>query len=115
MRPWAIRIAVGTLVLMTGLAVNPTRATTGKDDADVPGVLQTTERQRQVARLTTQFVERFHYARQSIDDHLSEQILKNYIEALDGNRQYFLEPDIAYFARYRHTLDDVLETGDVEP
>ncbi len=81
----------------------------------VPGILQASDRQRQVARMTTKFVERFHYARQPIDDRLSEQVLKNYIEALDGNRQYFLEPDIVYFSRYRHELDDVLQTGDVEP
>lgn len=81
----------------------------------VPGVLEATDRQRQVARMTTKFVERFHYARQPIDDRMSEQVLKNYLEALDGNRQYFLEPDIVYFSRYRHTIDDVLQNGDMEP
>ncbi len=83
--------------------------------AAVPGILQSTDRQRQVARLTTRFVERFHYARQPVDDRLSELVLKTYLDALDGNRQYFLEPDIVYFSRYRHNLDDVLQTGDVEP
>lgn len=65
--------------------------------------------------MTTRFVERFHYTRQPIDDRVSEQILDNYLEMLDANRQYFLQADISYFGRYRHSLDDVLASGDVEP
>jgi carboxyl-terminal processing protease len=107
-----ITMVAGLLAAVPAATVS---ATATPKAPDVPGVMQTTERQRQVARMTARFVERFHYARQSIDDQLSEQILRNYIEALDGNRQYFLEPDIAYFSRYRTTLDDVLDTGDVEP
>lgn len=115
-RSLASRLGLPLLLVLTSVVNGSAQATadTAADDS-TPGILQTTERQRQVARLTTQFVERFHYARQSIDDRLSEQVLKNYLEALDGNRQYFLEPDIIYFSRYRHALDDVLETGDVEP
>jgi carboxyl-terminal processing protease len=109
------RLGLAVLLVLTSFVTGSAQATAGKQATEIPGILQTNERQRQVARLTTQFVERFHYARQSIDDKLSEQVLKNYVEALDGNRQYFLEPDITYFSRYRHTMDDVLETGDVEP
>jgi carboxyl-terminal processing protease len=85
-----------------------------RNEGQVPGVLETTARQRQVAQLTTRFVERAHYSKLAIDDRLSETILKSYIEGLDGNRQYFLEPDVAYFSRYRQSLDDVLRTGDME-
>lgn len=116
-RQWCALIASGLLVAAAALqwpavAAPPSHAAPA---VDAPGVLQATDRQRQVARMTTRFVERFHYGRQTIDDRMSEQILNNYLQALDGNRQYFLESDIAYFSRYRHSLDDVLETGDVEP
>ncbi|MCL4772252.1 MAG: hypothetical protein KJZ76_18215, partial [Burkholderiaceae bacterium] len=116
-RQWCAFIASGLLAATTvlqwpALAAPPVQAGPA---VDAPGVLQATDRQRQVARMTTRFVERFHYGRQTIDDRMSEQILNNYLQALDGNRQYFLESDIAYFSRYRHSLDDVLETGDVEP
>ena len=83
--------------------------------AGVPGTLETTERQRQVARMTTRFVERFHYEQQTVDDGLSEKILQTYIESLDGNRQYFLESDINYFQRYSSSMDDILDTGEIEP
>lgn len=96
-------------------AVGPAGATASPDTGAVPGLLESTPRQQQVARMTTRFVERFHYARQDIDDRLSEQILKYYLEALDGNRQHFLESDVVYFSRYRNSLDDVLTSGDVQP
>ena len=108
-----------TVLLVQGIACGAVPAATPPAHpspvADAPGILQATDRQRQVTRMTTRFVERFHYTHQPIDDRASEQILNNYLQALDGNRQYFLESDIVYFSRYRHSLDDVLASGDIEP
>ena len=42
----------------------------------VPATLDTTSRERQVARLVTRFVERAHYSRLSVDDTLSDATLK---------------------------------------
>lgn len=81
----------------------------------VPAVLETTSRERQVARMVTRFVERAHYSRLTVDDALSNATLRTYIETLDGNRHYFLQSDIAYFNRYKNTLDDSLRSGDMEP
>ncbi len=87
-----------------------------RSSADVtPSVLETTQRQRQAARMVTRFVERAHYAQARVNDDLSSATLDTYIEALDGNRHYFLKADIAYFERYRQRLDDVLRSGDMEP
>ncbi len=80
-----------------------------------PAILDTTPRERQVARMVTRFVERAHYARLALNDELSEATLKTYLEALDGNRHYFLQSDIAYFARYRNALDESLRSGDMDP
>lgn len=81
----------------------------------VPAVLDTTPRERQVARLVTRLVERDHYAHPAVDDDLSEAVLKTYIESLDSNRHYFLQSDIDYFNRYRYSLDDAVRTGEMEP
>ncbi len=96
---------LGTTVLVLAKPVGPI----------TPAVLETTSRERQVARMVTRFVERAHYSQLSVDDSLSDATLKTYLETLDGNRHYFLQSDIAYFARYRTTLDDSLRTGDMEP
>lgn len=104
------------LVALLGLALGPAVPVLAKTDRDAsPQVLETTPRERQVARLVTRFVEHSHYARLSVDDALSEAVLKTYLETLDGNRHYFLQSDIAYFNRYRTTLDDALRSGDMEP
>ena len=39
----------------------------------------------------------------------------HYLDALDPQRAYFLEGDIAQFERYRYTLDDALRRGDLAP
>jgi carboxyl-terminal processing protease len=103
---------VTCLVVLLGPAV-PAAA---KPEAPAsPAVLDTTPRERQVARMVTRFVERAHYSRLSLDDSLSEATLKTYLEALDGNRHYFLQSDIAYFSRYRNSLDESLRSGDMDP
>ncbi len=101
-------------VAMLLVLLAPTPAVEGKTAAAAT-VLETTPRERQVARMVTRFVERAHYAKLSVDDQLSAAILDTYIEALDPTRSYFLQSDISYFARYRHSLDDVLRSGDMDP
>jgi carboxyl-terminal processing protease len=58
---------------------------------------------------------RHHYVRRAIDDTLSSDTLDHYLDALDPQRAYFLEGDIAQFERYRYTLDDALRRGDLTP
>lgn len=55
-----------------------------------------------------------HYEKRSIDDDLSEKLLHNYLTAIDGNKQTFLQKDIDEFNKsYKTTLDDSLLKGDV--
>ena len=58
---------------------------------------------------------RHHYVRRAIDDSLSSDTLDHYLDALDPQRAYFLEGDVAQFERYRYTLDDALRRGDLAP
>ena len=104
------------VVIAASLALfSPLASAQTDDSADVPSILQATQRQYEVSQLVAKFAERAHYSRSVIDDRLSDQLLENYIDALDGNRHYFLEPDIAYFSKYRYELDDILKSGDMEP
>jgi len=82
---------------------------------EVPSVLESTQRHRQVARMVTRFVERAHYSKINVDDELSSLVLENYIDSLDANKHYFRESDITYFERYRSSLDDVMRTGNFDP
>ncbi|MBN8281002.1 MAG: carboxy terminal-processing peptidase [Gammaproteobacteria bacterium] len=104
------------LLLVASAMLGPAVPVLAKQAGPVtPAVLETTARERQVSRLVTRFVERAHYSRLTVDDELSDATLKTYLETLDSNRHYFLQSDIAYFSRYRTTLDDSLRQGDMEP
>ena len=57
-----------------------------------------------------------HYSRKKLDDSVSRQLLKNYVEALDYNRLFFTQRDIDQFtAKYSTTLDDDISLGNPEP
>lgn len=58
--------------------------------------------------LITHFMSRYHYRKTHLNDSLSEQILKRYLDRLDPNHSYFLATDIKAFKKYRHSLDDAL-------
>ncbi len=78
--------------------------------------LAPTDRHEQIATLVTDFIERSHYRRTAVDDEVSGRILDAYIEALDGNRSYFLQSDIDAFQQYRDELDDAVSRDEsLEP
>ncbi len=108
--------SLAALLALVTIGMGPAVPALAKQAGPVtPATLETTSRERQVARMVTRFVERAHYSRLSVDDSLSDATLKTYLETLDSNRHYFMQSDIAYFARYRTTLDDSLRSGDMEP
>ncbi|MEZ5565838.1 MAG: carboxy terminal-processing peptidase [Gammaproteobacteria bacterium] len=115
MKIWKTTTLLALLAVFTG-GLDPAVAVFAKTDTPVvPAVLETTARERQVARMVTRFAERAHYTRVNVDDALSDATLKTYLETLDGNRHYFLQSDIGYFGRYTTTLDDALRSGNMEP
>ncbi|QOW19334.1 carboxy terminal-processing peptidase [Lysobacter ciconiae] len=58
---------------------------------------------------------RYAYRPQPLDDALSADIYKRYLEALDGGKQFFTAADIAGFDRYKTRLDDAIKSGKLEP
>ncbi len=74
-----------------------------------------TARQQQLDRTIAKFLSQHHYRRSKLDDRLSSLILTNYLDDLDFSRSYFLAGDLARFEQYRHTLDDALRRGDLQP
>ena len=93
--------------------------------ADAPSALATsnasatdltpTDRERRVSKLVSGVIERWHYRQSPINDQVSSLVLERFIEALDGQRSFFLAGDIAEFERYRYQFDDAVMTGALEP
>jgi carboxyl-terminal processing protease len=58
---------------------------------------------------------RYAYRPRALDDALSADIFKRYLDALDGNKMFFTAQDVAKFSAYRTTLDDAIKGGQLDP
>ncbi len=69
-----------------------------------------------VAQTVGELLEKAHYSRRRLDDSVSRQLLKNYLERLDYNHLFFTQKDVDGFsAKYATTLDDSIMAGDLDP
>jgi len=84
-------------------------ANTGTDE------LAPVARHEKIGQLVTEFIQKSHYRHAAVDDELSSQVLDRYIEALDSNRMYLLESDVAAFEQYRFLLDDMVRSEPLNP
>jgi len=71
------------------------------------------EKDKVLIELLTFVIERGHYDPAAIDDNLSKGIYKDYIQALDPSKRFFLQSDIDEFARYELQIDDMIKNKDL--
>jgi carboxyl-terminal processing protease len=57
---------------------------------------------------------RYAYRPRTLDDTLSQDIFKRYLEALDPSKLFFTAQDIAKFGAYKTTLDDAIKGAKLE-
>ncbi len=68
-----------------------------------------------VTELVGRLLEQTHYARRPIDDGVSAEFLRNYLDSYDYNHMILEKSDVDEFeAKYAKTLDDRIKDGDVE-
>ena len=58
---------------------------------------------------------RYAYRPRALDDTLSEEVFKRYLEALDGGKQYFTAADIEKFGPLKTEMDDAIRSGELTP
>ena len=58
---------------------------------------------------------RYAYRPMELDDSLSADIYRRYIESLDGDKLFFTQADMNRFAAYRTKLDDAIKKQDLKP
>ena len=58
---------------------------------------------------------RYAYRPMQLNDQLSADIFRRYIEALDNDKLFFVKSDMDRFAPYRTTLDDAIKTQKLMP
>ncbi|MFI4969903.1 MAG: carboxy terminal-processing peptidase [Lysobacterales bacterium] len=76
-------------------------------------LLKATATEGEAAIWATRFLTHFHYKPTPLDDAMSEQIFKRYLDALDGDKLFFTQADIDKFAIYKDKLDDAIYNQDL--
>lgn len=71
---------------------------------------------RKVAQNVGQLLESAHFSKRHLDDAVSKQFLKNYLERLDYNHLFFTQKDVDNFsAKFATSLDDDIGAGNTKP
>jgi carboxyl-terminal processing protease len=58
---------------------------------------------------------RYAYRPRVLNDQLSAEIYRRYIESLDSDKLFFTQADMTRFAAYRSELDDAIKNQDLKP
>lgn len=71
------------------------------------------EKDKMLLELLTFVIERGHYDPAAIDDTFSKGVYKDYIEALDPSKRFFIQADIDEFAAFETQIDDQIKSKDL--
>ncbi|MBU0940883.1 MAG: carboxy terminal-processing peptidase [Bacteroidetes bacterium] len=71
------------------------------------------DKDKLLLELLTFVIEKGHYNPAAIDDNFSKGIYKDYIQALDPSKRFFLQADIDDFVKYETELDDQIINKDL--
>ena len=71
------------------------------------------EKDKLLLELLTFVIEKGHYSPSPIDDTFSKGVYKDYIQALDPSKRFFLQSDIDEFSKYELLLDDQILNKDL--
>jgi carboxyl-terminal processing protease len=71
------------------------------------------EKDKLLIELLTFVLEKGHYSPATIDDNFSKGVYKDYIEALDPSKRFFLQSDIDEFSKYELELDEQILNKDL--
>ena len=103
-------IAAAAAVALMTLAASSLVA--AKAEVVPAAALKPSLQHQQTALIVGKVMERYHYRKHTLDDSMSERILDSFIEALDPNKNFFLQPDIDGFREaYAKRLDNDLRRG----
>ncbi|TWI01808.1 carboxyl-terminal processing protease [Luteimonas cucumeris] len=58
---------------------------------------------------------RYAYRPRPLDDAMSQDVFKRYLESIDPGKMFLTAPDVARFASQKDKLDDAIKSGQLEP
>lgn len=62
-----------------------------------------------IVNMVGQVLEKWHYDPKSVDDSFSREVFRKYLDDLDGEKKFLLQPDVNYLSRYRTEIDDEIK------
>jgi carboxyl-terminal processing protease len=68
------------------------------------------EKYKMLIELLTFVIEKGHYSPAVIDDTFSKGVYKDYLNALDPSKRFFLQSDIDEFAKYETKIDEQIKS-----
>jgi len=71
------------------------------------------EKDKLLIELLTFVIEKGHYNPANIDDTFSKGVYKDYLNALDPSKRFFLQSDIDEFSKYETQIDDFIREKDL--
>jgi carboxyl-terminal processing protease len=71
------------------------------------------EKDKMLLDLITFVIEKGHYDPVAIDDKFSKGVYKDYLEALDPSKRFFVQSDIDEFKIYEDQIDDLIHNRDL--
>ena len=99
----AAEVKAADIFLITAKYTNTLTLEPGADDS-------------RIAKTVARFLQTMHYTRHKFDREIGQKMFDRYMDALDPQKLYFLQSDLAEFATVRDTLDDLtLRLGDTAP
>ena len=104
------------LVLSLGLALAAPFALLARGDGNALPSAPTSD-QATTSRLVYGLLSdsRYAYRPRALDDALSQEVLKRYLETLDPGKVFLTAQDVAGFSKYATKLDDAIKSGQVDP
>ncbi len=110
--PVTILVGLAFIAIFAGLVrwESPLNASSDGIDAQLIAEPQ----HRQTSKAVVRLVDSFHYRNRPLDNEFSNEILQEYLDALDPNRSYFRSTDIQKFNSYRFYMDDFLRSGKLD-
>jgi len=102
----------GSLMTAFGGAKEETQASVHVGAA--AGELKPTERQRKIARLVTDVIEKQHYRQTPLNRALSQEMFDFYLQTLDSTHSYLLASDVDSFKSARDQFSEDLKAGNLD-
>lgn len=106
-------------LLTTGAVAQNTSTQPRSDDPSVLGSLMSSPQPRYTREMVLGNIlkgalENMHFTGKSIDNNLSKNAFKVYLERIDYGKQFLLESDVKSLEQYKEKFDDMMTDGDLK-